>query len=55
MEQIFYKERVLLNEAGIPNIDVLKSATSLPTIHFELENKGFLKPGYRADMVLING
>ena len=50
-----YKEMYLLKEAGIPVLDVLKSATSLPALHFNLKNKGFIKKGYRADFILING
>ncbi|WP_299109875.1 amidohydrolase family protein [uncultured Tenacibaculum sp.] len=50
-----YKELKLLKEAGLSTVDVLKSATSLPAIHFNLKGKGFLKEGYRADMVLVDG
>jgi imidazolonepropionase-like amidohydrolase len=50
-----YKEILLIHEAGVPIVDALKSATSLPAIHFELENRGFIKEGYRADMILIEG
>ena len=50
-----YKEMILLNEAGISTIDVLKSATSLPATHFNLKNKGFIKKGYRADLILVDG
>lgn len=50
-----YKELKLLQGAGIPIVDVLRSATSLPAIHFNLEKKGFLKKGYRADMILVTG
>ncbi|MAK34947.1 MAG: amidohydrolase [Flavobacteriaceae bacterium] len=49
-----YKELALLSEAGVPNIEVLKSATSLPPKHFNLGNFGMLKEGYRADMILLN-
>jgi len=50
-----YKELQLFAEAGIPNIDVLKSSTSLAAKYFKLKNKGFIKAGYRADMLLIDG
>ena len=49
-----YKELKLLSEAGIPNLGVLKSATSLPATHFNLKNKGFIKKGFNADMILLN-
>jgi imidazolonepropionase-like amidohydrolase len=50
-----YKEMDLLSKAGIPNIDVLKSATSLPAKHFELDKIGYIKEGYYADLILLNG
>jgi imidazolonepropionase-like amidohydrolase len=50
-----YKELELLKNAGISTLDVLKSATSLPAIHFNLKGKGFIKVGFRADLVLIDG
>ena len=50
-----YKEMILLKEAGISTLDVLKSATSLPATHFGLKNKGFIKRGYRADFILVDG
>lgn len=49
-----YKELDLLSKAGIPNIEVLKSATSLPPKHFELGKLGMVKEGYTADLVLLN-
>ncbi len=49
-----YKELDLLSKAGIPNIDVLKSATSLPPKHFKLGKLGMVKEGYKADLVLLN-
>jgi len=50
-----YKELDLLSKAGIPNLDVLKSATSLPAKHFELDKIGYVKEGYYADLILLNG
>lgn len=50
-----YKELKLFLEAGIPAIDVLKSATSLPVQKFKLGKIGLVKPGYQADLLLING
>ncbi len=50
-----YKEMILLHKAGIPTVDVLKSATSLPAMHFKLNEKGFIKKGYRADLILVDG
>jgi len=50
-----YKELKLLTESGIPTIEVLKSATSYIADAFGLEKKGEILPGYRADMILIDG
>lgn len=50
-----YKEIELIHESGVPTIDALKSATSLPAIHFGLPNRGFIKEGYRADLILVDG
>ncbi len=49
-----YKELILFSKAGIPNIDVLKTATSIPATKFKLENTGFIKVGYIADMLLLD-
>jgi len=49
-----YKELDLLSKAGIPNIDVLKSATSLPPKHFKLGKLGRVQEGYKADLLLLN-
>lgn len=49
-----YKELMYFSKAGIPNIDVLKSATSLPAVKFDIGNKGFIKKGYIADMLLLS-
>lgn len=50
-----YKEMQLLVEAGIPAVEVLKGATSLPIKEFALGKKGMIKPGFQADLLLING
>jgi len=49
------KELFLLKEAGLTNIEVLKSATINPTITFNLKNTGLIKKGYLANMLLIDG
>lgn len=49
-----YKELIFLSRAGIPNVDVLKSATSLPASRFDIGNVGFIKEGYIADMLLLD-
>ena len=49
-----YKELIFFSKAGIPAIDVLKSATSLPATKFNIGNTGFIKEGYIADMLLLS-
>ncbi|WP_372624784.1 amidohydrolase family protein [Arsukibacterium sp.] len=46
-------EMVLLQRAGVPVLQVLQSASSAPTRAFGLENVGYLRPGYKADMLLL--
>jgi len=50
-----FKELVLLSEAGIPNIAVLKSATSATAKAFSLKNQGKIQQGYIANIILIDG
>ncbi len=50
-----YKELKLISEAGIPNIDVLKSATSATAKAFGLRDKGTIEEGALANMLLVNG
>jgi len=50
-----FEEMLLISEAGVPNIEVLKGATSLPADKFNLSQKGYLRKGYKADMLLIDG
>ncbi|RDK87143.1 amidohydrolase family protein [Marinirhabdus gelatinilytica] len=48
-----YKELDLLSKAGIPNLEVLKTATSLPPKHFKLGTFGMIREGYKADLLLL--
>lgn len=50
-----YKEIIFFSEAGIPNIDALRSVTSLPADKFKMEGLGYIKEGFIADMILIDG
>ncbi|WP_108803663.1 amidohydrolase family protein [Aquimarina sp. Aq107] len=49
-----YKELILMSEAGIPNEEVLKGATSLPADKFKLGKIGYIKEGYIADLLLLD-
>ncbi|WP_282044017.1 amidohydrolase family protein [Winogradskyella flava] len=50
-----YKELQLLSESGLSNIEVLKAGTSNITTAFGLHKTGFVKKGYIADMILVDG
>jgi imidazolonepropionase-like amidohydrolase len=50
-----YEELFLFKEAGLSNLEILKTATSNVTKAFDLANMGFIQKGYIADMILING
>lgn len=50
-----YEELYLLSESGLTPTETLKSATSAPSREFRLGEKGFIKEGYKADFVLIDG
>ncbi|WP_379953111.1 amidohydrolase family protein [Dokdonia sp. R78006] len=49
-----YKELVFFAKAGLPIEAVLASATSLPADKFSLENVGYIKEGFKADMLLLD-
>ena len=49
-----HKELSLLVGAGMSNEDVLRSATSLTAGHFNLTDRGVIKPGARADLLLLS-
>ncbi|KAJ3119216.1 hypothetical protein HK100_000419 [Physocladia obscura] len=41
-------------DVGMPPTQVLQSATSLPATFFGLHDRGSIKPGFRADIVLLD-
>ena len=50
-----HDELELLVDAGLTTVDVLRAATSLPARYFDLDDRGAIRPGLRADLVLIDG
>ncbi|AEE20846.1 amidohydrolase family protein [Dokdonia sp. 4H-3-7-5] len=49
-----YKELAFFAKAGLPIEAVLASATSLPADKFSLNNVGYIKEGFKADMLLLD-
>lgn len=50
-----HHELELLVDAGYSPVEALRSATSLPAHWFELVDRGAIRPGLRADLLLIDG
>lgn len=48
-----HHELELLVEAGLSTTEALDAATSLPADHFDLADRGRIRPGLRADLVLL--
>ena len=48
-------EMELLVAVGLAPTDALRAATSLPAEKFHLSDRGSIKPGFRADLVLVDG
>ncbi len=48
-------ELALLVEAGLSPVQALAGATSLPARRFRLSDRGLIRPGLRADLVLVDG
>lgn len=49
-----HEEMGLLVDAGMSNEDVLRGATSLTAEYFNLTDRGVIKPGMRADLLLLS-
>lgn len=47
--------KMLVDDAGLSNVEALRAATVLPPQYFDLPDRGVLAKGYRADMVLLAG
>ena len=50
-----HQELELLVGAGLSSVRALQAATSLPAKYFNLQDRGVIKPGFRADLVLVRG
>ncbi|MEU7788034.1 amidohydrolase family protein [Amycolatopsis sp. NPDC049159] len=50
-----HDELVLLAGAGLSEVDVLRAATELPARHFGFADRGAVREGLRADLVLVDG
>ena len=48
-----HDEFALLVEAGVSPLDAVRGATSLAAKHFRLSDRGAIRPGLRADLVLL--
>jgi len=48
-------ELALLVKAGLSPLDALRAATSVPADHFGLKDRGRIRSGMMADLVLVNG
>ena len=44
-----------LVDAGFPPVEALRSATSVPASTFGLTDRGMIRPGARADLLLVTG
>ena len=49
-----HHELELLVDAGLTPVEALRAATFLPAKCFGLSDRGIIKPGYRADLVLVS-
>ncbi|KAK1596811.1 amidohydrolase [Colletotrichum navitas] len=50
-----HEELRLLVDAGMPRLDVLRSATCVAAKAFRLSDRGIIRGGLRADLVLVEG
>jgi imidazolonepropionase-like amidohydrolase len=50
-----HRELELLVQAGLTSLEALAAATSLPATIFDLDDRGRIAPGLRADLLLVDG
>ena len=51
--ETLHRELELLVDAGLSNVEALRAATDLPAKHFDLEDRGTIAVGKRADLLLL--
>ena len=50
-----HRELELLVQAGLTPLEALSAATAVPAKEFHLSDRGQIAPGFRADLLLVNG
>ncbi|MFB7088445.1 amidohydrolase family protein [Streptomyces sp. NPDC056296] len=50
-----HHELELLVRTGLTTLEALRATTSLPARSFGLRDRGVIRPGYRADLLLVDG
>jgi len=50
-----HRELALLVKAGLTPVEALRAATSLPAEKFGIQRRGRVRPGFLADLVLVDG
>ena len=50
-----HSEMALLVRDGLEPVQALAAATSAPARAFHLDDRGFIRPGMRADLLLVDG
>ena len=53
--EALHDELGLLVEAGLTPVEALRSATVVPAEYFSFTDRGIIKPGRRADLLLVDG
>lgn len=49
------REFELMARGGMSNLEILRSATSVPAAFFGFDDRGWVKDGFRADLLLVEG